>query len=315
MTNFERYQAQLLRQLRADAKTRQLATKIERCLNRHRFRRSTDCKQLTCMDCRKPFISGQVKLARTRFEGHPPSLMHFITIPLDLLTCLVPAPEYSNILDPNSLTPATDAEIKNFVTAKLRKCRADLDRALRSVKADFLCCMGAFEFDVLDPATAGKQKLRFISDFQAAVPSDEYAGAPDLVLLHLHALVVVKRGDCYLTAEELKEALKPFFPLRYQLVVDPLMGNDPYATALMKRISYPLKTFTNFRDDRAREIAKALQAVGRRGVLYHRNWRRRPKATAKAPKPSASQPRENRLARITRLARHRTSSHTAKDPS
>lgn len=315
MTNLERYQAQLLRQLRADAKTRQLAAKIERCLNRQRYRRSTDCKQLTCMQCRKPFISEQVKRARNRFEGHPPGCMHFITIPLDLLKSLVPAPDYANILDPNSLTLANDAEIKKYLTAKLRKCRADLDRALRSLNSDFLLCMGAFEFDVVDPATAGKQKLRFISDFHAAVPSSEYVAAPDLVLLHLHALVVVKRGDCYLTAEELKEALKPFFPHRYQLVVDPLMGNDPYATALMKRISYPLKTFTDFRDDRAREIAKALQAVGRRGVLYHRNWRRRPKVKSKAPKPSASQPRENRLARITRLARHRTSSHTAKDPS
>jgi hypothetical protein len=84
---------------------------------------------------------------------------------------------------------------------------------------------------------------------------------------------------------------------------------------LTLEISHLLETFIDFHDDRAREIAKALQAVGRRGVLYHRNWLCRPKVKSKAHKPSVQQPRENRLTRITRLARHRTSSHTADAPS
>lgn len=271
--------------LLADQKTRKLGLICQRCDEKNKqfgIRQRSLCGKLIHPSCRKTFISDQVTSAQLTFKPFREEQMHFVTILLALKSRLVPAPELRNVLDPNSQIHPSDKVIRTHVTSMIREARNRVDLAFRSMKPTLFVARGAFEFEVINRATAGKQKLRFLEDALGAPDASEWSSCPDPVLLHLHALVVVQVKDRYFSGIEISEALGQFFPHRHQVVVDPLGVKYWRSTAIMKRISYPLKTHTDFSPDRACEIARVVSITGGNALLYRRTW------NARGASPTAS---------------------------
>jgi hypothetical protein len=288
--------------LLADPQTRKLGLICQRCDDKNKqfgIRQRSLCGKLIHPSCRKTFISDQVTSAQLTFKPFREEHMHFVTILLALKSRLVPAPELRNVLDPNSQIHPSDKVIRTHVNGLIRDARNKVDLAFRSIKPTLFVARGAFEFEVIDRATAGKQKLRFLQDALREPNATEWSSCPDPILLHLHALVVVHGKDRFFTGVEISEALGQFFPHRHQVVVEPLGVKYSRAKAIMKRISYPLKTFTDFTPDRALEIARVVSITGGNALLYRRTWHARgtsPKATSQGihgsgrpmPRPSDS---------------------------
>lgn len=90
---------------------------------------------------------------------------------------------------------------------------------------------------------------------------------------------------------------------------------NAFIRTLVPEISNPLKTHTDFRGGRTREMIEDFHVDGPHAVPSGPHSPGRPNVLLTAHEPPVSQPMENRLTTKTQLARHRTSSHTAKDSS
>lgn len=74
--------------------------------------------------------------------------------------------------------------------------------------------------------TGQNQTLRLIALFHASVLSPDCPGSTGLILLHLHALVNVKRGDGCLSGQHADDALNPLFAHRHELATLPAQHMD-----------------------------------------------------------------------------------------
>jgi hypothetical protein len=75
-----------------------------------------------------------------------------------------------------------------------------------------------------------------------------------------------------ISAAEITAALKREFPHRHQVLVAPMRSFGEVEANVMKAISYSSKAFSDFGTERVVEIARALNAIGRRSLLFSRRW-------------------------------------------
>lgn len=166
------------------------------------------------------------------------------------------------------------SSIRDWIGPALARAKTDLDKCLASLAPASLAADGSFEFDVLPVAGAGVQRDRFLQALKAAEPQTFVPQAKDLFLLHVHMMVSASRLGVPVRRDEIAAALRTRFPHPHQVDVRPLDARKQQHTNIKNLVSYGLKTKTDFRDARVRDLALILKALGWRALAFRRCWTR-----------------------------------------
>lgn len=281
------------RQILASDPSRMLHAKISSCS--HNLRNAYRCAQNICPRCRNEHIRKRLRSALPAFNAHPRDDVYWGTLLVSAERQLFEPKIVPNILDPLGARLPTRGEVASKLLEHIRLVRAQVDNALRSLKPVTYIAEGAFELSVIEPATCGAQKARFLQDLGYATGSAAEPGL-DLVLPHLHFLMLLRSTTGYANGSEITTALTRTFPHRHQVLVMPMDKRKVLSSNIVRLASYASKTHTDFRPERVTEIARVLEAVGRQGLLYARRQGTGLKSSAipsshrPSPRPSRTKP-------------------------
>jgi len=228
------------------------------------------CKHPQCPRCRREHIGRRVDAALPLFCAHPKDSVFWVTVLISPERELFEPREVGNYLDPADYRLPTGQDAAAKSRRLIREAGAKVDGAIRTLKPTLFVAEGAFEFGIIDPATCGLQKARFLQDMGVAAGAGATAG--DLALLHMHFVAVVRCGDRYATQADISGALAAKFPRRHQVLVTPMRSHPSFPISVSKVVAYASKAFSSFRAERAVEIARVLDALGHKGTAYVRRW-------------------------------------------
>lgn len=273
----EEYFDRAVRKMSRFAETRALAASISKCgapRNTHgRASWAPKCGHPICPRCRRAQIQRRVEAANHTFDHPRFRTLWWVTV----LNAVLPgSPMDLAVRDPfesqKPLVAPPASSIRDWIGPALARAKTDLDECLASMAPASLAADGSFEFDVLPVAGAGAQKDRFLQSLKAAQPQAFVPPPKDLFLLHVHMMVSASRSGVPVGRDEIAAALRKRFPYPHQVDVRPLDARKQRHTNIKNLVSYALKTKTDFRAPRVRDLALILKALGWRALAFRRCW-------------------------------------------
>jgi hypothetical protein len=273
----QKYLASAIRKLSHFPETRAMAASIPKCGTTRsadgRTSRTIKCGHPFCPRCRRAQIQRRVAAASDTFAVPRFRTLWWVTV---LAAVLPGSPMDLAVRDPfepqKPLAAPSTSAIRNWVGPALTRARTELDECLNSLAPASLAADGSFEFDVLPVASAGVQKDRFLRALRDVEPQAFQPPTNDLFLLHVHMLVSASRSRKPVGRNEIAAALRTRFPHPHQVDVRPLDARKERHTNIKNLVSYALKTKTDFRAARVRDLAMILAALGWRALAFRRRW-------------------------------------------
>jgi hypothetical protein len=244
---------------------RKLARKMRACATGDRF--VPRCRHAQCPRCRRHHVGRRIDDALRVFGALPAHRVFWVSVLVSVSAELFEPRVQTNLID--SRLP-TQREVAHRIRRDITASRAKIDGAIKALKPETYAADGAFEFCVIDPRSCGAQKTRFLQDMGVKTGADADAHQQDVLLLHAHFVCAVKRKRGYATAMAITRALKKKFPGRRRVFVKGLDSRKVLPTNVRKLVGYSLKAFSDFRPERAVEVARVLEAVGTRSMSYVR---------------------------------------------
>jgi hypothetical protein len=271
------YLALAVQNLSRFPETRDVAASISKCGTTRsadgRTSRTIKCGHPFCPRCRRAYIQRRVAAASDTFAVPRFRTLWWVTV---LAAVLPGSPMDLAVRDPfepqKQLAAPSASSIRDWVGPALTRARTELDECLNSLAPASLAADGSFEFDVLPVASAGVQKDRFLQALRDVEPHAFQPPTNDLFLLHIHMLVSASRSRKPVGRNEIAAALRTRFPHPHQVEVRPLDARKERHTNIKNLVSYALKTKTDFRAARVRDLALILEALGWRALAFRRRW-------------------------------------------
>jgi hypothetical protein len=236
-------------------------------------RRAPRCRHGQCPRCRRAHVGRRTDDALRIFPQLGTDRVFWVSVLVAAEPELFEPRVVTNLLDPLGLRLPMTHEIARVTRRLVADARERVDGAIGSMKPVMFAAEGAFEFGVIDPHTCGPQKARFLQDIGIKTGWDadpDVADVADLALLHLHFVCAVKRRRGYATRREIMRVLKSEFPGRRRVFVKGLDARRAMASNVRRLVGYSLKSFSDFRPERAAEIALVLNAMGVRSMSFVR---------------------------------------------